>query len=304
MRIGRFNVNPIDVVLAVLLPVTGIGLFVEFSDNVSPLTIIYAARTGDAALVVDAVDEDFDFLARDERGRTVLHAAAQSGNESIVRHVLQNGGARFVKAYDNYGYTPVHLSLSVHTPYGRGGDPTIMAFMEYGVDPNIETKFAEPLVVTAIKARDEALVGYLLERGAKLDEKTVRGQPLVTTLAASSMWKVLEQLLKDGRSPNVDSGNVSPLASAVYQRNAGAVRQLIDYGAEIDAAFNAGWRLNERNLRLPHPENPGMHSVDFEMMLRPLDLALWYDQDCATALVEHGATSDVFPKLLIHALKR
>ncbi len=319
MRLGRFKINPIDAMLAILLPCTAMGLYAEFNNNIPPLTVIEAARDGNAAMVIDHVDDDFDFTARDGWGRTLLHTAAMSGNESIVNHVLQNGGMESIRAYDNYGYTPVHLSLGIRTPYGESGDPTIMTFMKFGVDPNIETQFGEPLIVSAIERGDEALVFYLLEAGAELDEEYVQGQPLMVTLAKKSMWKVVERLLNEGHSPNVASGQVPPLAYAICESNLSAVRLLIDYGADVNAIFHAPRRRTAKYGYRPVPENPGAQALDLPATgrsldlarwyhrsgrpTRPLDLAVWYDWECAAVLAEHGAKSDLIPPLLLHAVK-
>jgi ankyrin repeat protein len=305
MRIGRFEVNPIDAILAVLLPVTAIGLYIEFSDRVTNLDIINAARNGDARLVYERVDTEFDFLARDDQGRTLLHAAVESGDEDIVRYILQSGGAISIDAFDLYGYTPVHLSLGAQTPLGRVDSLSIYTFLEYGIDPNLKTRFGEPLLVSAIEVYREQCAISLLEAGADPNVGFVGGRPLLSDVASKSMSELLQVLLEKGVPVEVHATDIAPLAYAIQRSYVDAVRLLLKHGADPNAQWRAQWSAYFGPRRTIGPRMyKRSRNPNHEVSLRLLDLALWYNEDCALALAEHGAKSTWFASFLIFALQQ
>jgi len=268
MRIGRYRIGRIDAILAVLLPATAIGLYVEFSDSVTPLDVIEAARSGDIKLIAEHLGGGFDFLAQDERGRTVLHAATESGEEGLVRLVLFRGGIVAMDAYDTHGYTPAHLSLGIRTPYGPGTTPTLSAFLDYGVDVNLKTRFGQSLIVTAMKSQNETITLALLEEGATIDDDYVGGLPTIAYVADASMWNLLERLLEDGATASLDSdsSSVSPLASAIQEQNPYAVQLLLRHGADPNALFSVRWSRRPTTGDIPDATLTGPKPIGYEQL--------------------------------------
>lgn len=318
MRVGRWNVNSIDAILAVLLPVTAIGLFVEFGDHVTPQDVIVAARNGDINSVYDRVDSEFDFMARDSNGRTLLHAAVEISDAGLVMYILHNGGAGSIDAFDKFGLTPVHLSLGIPTYLFRGSRPTLGLFLSKGVDPNLKTRFGEPLLVYAIEGGQEQSALLLLEAGADANVGFVYGEPLLSFVVLKSMTELLQALLDKGVQVDTSASGIAPLAYAIQNRDVGTVRLLLGHGADPNAQWEAEWTeiatrpqgsfglwstlpvTTFRGQRMYPHWRPAEHLVS----LRPLDLALWYDHECALVLIEHGAKSTWFARVFFDALRR
>lgn len=72
-------------------------------------TAIKAAYDGNLDYVKQCVESDAAYVqSYDDRGRTLLHYAAEGGHEDIVKYLLEHGA--YASAQDNDGYTPVEAA--------------------------------------------------------------------------------------------------------------------------------------------------------------------------------------------------
>ncbi len=82
----------------------------EIDDDAPP--IVLAVQSGNLWVVQQVVARDPTAVrAQDERGRSPLHYAAETGNRDIVSFLIQSGAD--VNARDEEGMTPLDLSRAV-----------------------------------------------------------------------------------------------------------------------------------------------------------------------------------------------
>lgn len=130
-----------------------------------------------------------------------LVTASKTGSIWQVKLLLQAGAD--ANSYDKIGWTSLHYAA------GKNNIELAALLLSYGADYNIlsktgtETEFT-PLITAVVKRADDTL-DFLLEAGA---------------------------------DPNKQSDNVvSPLAQAIYEKNAPAVRCLLKHGAHVNQKY-------------------------------------------------------------------
>jgi uncharacterized protein len=107
------------------------------------------------------------------------------------------------------------------------------------------------MLVVALATCDRSLVDLLLREGAPADGVHPR-IPLAIALRAEDPWFAL-RLLEAGASPKpAPDGSVDPLRSAIELNSAGAVRMLLDHGADSNQEDALGGRPLQAALDMDH----------------------------------------------------
>ena len=76
---------------------------------------VEAARKGDLSHIKTCVESDARYVdAYDGAGRTLLHYAAQRGDQDLVAYLIQQGS--YVLAEDDEGYTPLDVAVQSLAP--------------------------------------------------------------------------------------------------------------------------------------------------------------------------------------------
>lgn len=143
-----------------------------------------------AAITAGDVEEVKAFLIREPSlvnardvnkwSRTPLHAAVLSGNEAIVKLLLEHGAE--VDARDCKGFTPLHLSARQ-----AGSEEIVKALLDYGADPNARSRESHmtPLLEAAWAGRAKVVESLCLH-GANVD---VMDDYDITPVKAASLGK-------------------------------------------------------------------------------------------------------------------
>ncbi|KAL5849924.1 hypothetical protein ACOSQ4_007937 [Xanthoceras sorbifolium] len=102
--------------------------FLYPSNNLGETPLYLAVQKGDYGVeMVDQILKDFRKLAYEgPHGRTALHAAAKSNDDSIVRKVLYKKKS-LAKEVDEYGWTPLHYAAYY------GNRSTVKVLLEFDV---------------------------------------------------------------------------------------------------------------------------------------------------------------------------
>jgi ankyrin repeat protein len=223
-----------------------------------------AVRSGDVAAVKALLDQTPALVnLKDESGQTPLHWAAQGRNPALVPLLVERGAD--VKAADNRGISPLHL-------LAHGGNLAGMTLLlDKGADVNLKAadgaaplEFAAlarqleairllaarkanlesangygrtPLVVAAREMRGAAVIGALLDLGAKVDASDKYGATALTLAAWRGSADVVSLLLARGASVPVNSDRGRALLeSAVSTGLADLFLRMVEKGADLPIA--------------------------------------------------------------------
>ncbi|MCE9672666.1 ankyrin repeat domain-containing protein [Myxococcus stipitatus] len=108
----------------------------------------FTGRSAGAAVLREILDAGAVLDARDDKGRTPLHAAADAGQDAIVRVLLERGAE--VNALDGLGRTPLGLALRekekpwvAHNQRTPGFEASILALAGAGGRPRVPFAWSE-----------------------------------------------------------------------------------------------------------------------------------------------------------------
>ena len=258
--------SAIRLTLAVALP----GLTVPLSAQ----EIHHAVQAGELERVTALLDADPAALELlDENGRTLLHAAALSGQLEVASFLAERGAE--VGVADSRGFTPLGLAIvrgnteMLDLLLGAGADPgggagmglsaIDLAFQQdcqrgtevteflitRGVPFDVDApwRFPVPRLHVATTFGRVDMARRLLERGA---DPNLRGRGDDTALAGAARGghtELVEVLLESGANPDLSDvqGN-TPLSWAVERGHAETVRMFLEHGVGTDSVDPDGGR--------------------------------------------------------------
>jgi ankyrin repeat protein len=239
--------------------------------------LLDAARSGDGARALAAIDENADVKATAPDGTTALHWAVYHDDVALVDELIARGAD--VNAANQFGSTPMIEAATV-------GNAVVLAkLLDAGAD--VESPGADGQTALMVVARSNNLEAarLLLDHGADVDAKELWRQQTALHWAAAENQPAMVRLLIE-RGANVDArsienkwprqvtgeprrmyrpmGGLTPLLYAAREGCLDCARALIEGGANID---------------LPDPKN-----------ITPLFLAIDnFHFDLAKYLIEAGA---------------
>ncbi len=201
------------------------------------LSLLDAAKQGDAALVASALNDGASVNTRDRFGNTALIYAARSGHIKTTR-VLIEAGADANQASVS-GNTPLFEAA------GSGNIELVQLFLQLGIAPNIvNMKNVSPLANAIFHKRSD-IATLLLQRGARPDITDSTGKSSTVYAAANGETAILDRILEmsneDASSVDVRyTHNLTLLMWAAGYGNADTVAMLIGRGAKIDLTDDRG----------------------------------------------------------------
>ena len=212
---------PLDALLAQLGDPNGHDLA-----GVTPLMRVAAEGRTDA--VAALLDQGADANAVDAFGRTPLMRACGAGNVATVKLLLAHGSRPDIAARSN-GSTALIAAVTASDA------DAVQALLDAGAPADqLDLAGVTPLR-SAVAGDDDRIVAMLLNRGAN---PTSAGRDGLSPFLAAAEWNAthaLRVLLKRGIPPADPKTGRTLLMEAAQHNAAGAVRELIDAGADANA---------------------------------------------------------------------
>jgi uncharacterized protein len=179
----------------------------------TPLDLAVARGNLEAAKLL--IDNGGDVRRVYPSGRTPLHIAALKGNTEMVKLLIDRGAD--VDKRDAVGMSSLDVAAT------RGQSAIVGLLLEAGATPG------DPLLRNAVRQNHPAVVRSLL---AHTKEPLA---PLLKEALKRHYVEIVDALLQAGADVNVrDEAGFTPLHDAALAGNAGAVRLLLDHGANIN----------------------------------------------------------------------
>lgn len=276
----------------------------------SGLAVSEAARTGSIPAVrfLMAIGAPVD--GRGVGGRTPLYRAATFGHMALVRMLVEQG-ADPTYGSGPTGFTPLHIAAERNQP------DVVEYFLDLGVDPDITNTWNRtPLSQLAWQndyGDNTATARLLLDRGANVDSRSIKGYTPLHEAVRASNGTLLELLVSRGADIDAATNEGSrPLHSAALADDVPMIRLLLRLGASINARRESDGRTPlalaaaRRNLKAVRflVENGGDPEIPDADGNRPIHFLVIEGADSATMalLLDHGADPNAAGQQEIRAL--
>ena len=112
------------------------------------------AHSKDSKSIDLLIAKGADKEAKSNRGRSMLHYAAQNNDSTVLRYILEHHYYSDINEADNYGYTALHL---VHT------SSSIKLLLEYGANKNPKSNNGMTPLHCVAQDNDITVLQYILE---------------------------------------------------------------------------------------------------------------------------------------------
>ncbi|KAJ3872108.1 ankyrin repeat-containing domain protein [Lentinula edodes] len=176
--------------------------------------------------------------------RNALLAAANRGNEAIVKLLLENGADVNVQG-GQYGNA---LQAAAY----RENEAIVKLLLENGADVNLQGGYFENALQAAAYRKNEAIVKLLLENGADVNAQGGQYGNALQAAAYRANEAIVKLLLENGADVNLQGGYFeNALQAASSQGNEVIVKLLLENGAEYGNALQAAaYGKNEAIVKL------------------------------------------------------
>jgi len=219
-----------------------------------------AARFGHASVLTTLLERKADPNLANKFGMTPLHHGAVHGGADVLSVLIKGGGDP--NTPDKSGRLPLHWAATkAHVEGTRalleGGAKATMPDMDGFTplhrcgqeEPPPPKKPEEEEVLVDIAAIDKAkaeIATMLLEKGAVINARDLRGQQSVLHLAAmNGLVEVVKVLISHGASVNsTNKIGQTPLIYAVIEEHPQVIIALLEAGADVNLgnSLHWGWR--------------------------------------------------------------
>eukprot|EP00698_Gefionella_okellyi_P011632 TRINITY_DN3078_c0_g1_i1.p1 TRINITY_DN3078_c0_g1~~TRINITY_DN3078_c0_g1_i1.p1 ORF type:complete len:1931 (-),score=387.78 TRINITY_DN3078_c0_g1_i1:132-5924(-) len=207
---------------------------INLRDNSGKTPLVVATQNRHSDVASALLEKGADANIVDNAGRTALHYAIQARDDQLTRFLLDRGAHAVIP--DRNGDTPLHLAC-------RLGELELIKLLLPACEGALDYPFSKtgqivadpyavpyPKVFDTVRAREEATAQK--RRYARSDKTRYRNTPLLEAVLALK-WVAMRVMVEAGANvvlPGV--GGQTPLAVAVDNGEAEAVKLLLEYGAD------------------------------------------------------------------------
>ena len=212
------------------------------------IEVVEKARRGNLAFFESLDDTELQNLSRDwdDDGRTLLHTACSSGNASLVRLLLGASEAEAVNRVDDSGWSPLISACSC-------ASDEIVKLLVDEADADVTIKTPEgrnALFYAASKATRATCIFDVLLRGdpgrvaAMISSRDCTKSTPLHRAAAVGNIEGIRKMMEVYTEPKkqvlcaTDAAKETPLHVAIGCQHPEAAKQLIAYGADLNAPPN------------------------------------------------------------------
>ena len=171
--------------------------------------------------------------SRDEERSTSLYLAARSGNESMMRILLEKKAD--VNLRNCRGETPLFAAAE------GGHEAAVRLLLGKNTDVNLENRKGETPLFVAAQNGYETISRLLLEYNAKVDSENGYDVKLIREAIIYGRMAILRLLLEKKGNVNLkNSKGQTPLFIAIWFNSEAMVRLLLEHNAEVDTEDDKG----------------------------------------------------------------
>ncbi|KAJ0063931.1 hypothetical protein NL108_014449 [Boleophthalmus pectinirostris] len=206
------------------------------SDDDQWTVLHFAAQNGDDRTVRLLLDKGAEAGAKEKAGWTPLHLACQNGHEAVVRLLLTRMSDKAVGGREGRGRTPLHLA----SIYGHLN--IIKLLLTKGADPNAADVSLSTALHLASEEGHNRVVRHLLKCGANIDSADNRGYTPLHLAAMRGHTGICRQLLSNKACPNSRTlQGWTPMHLAALKGHEATVTELKSQGGAVDEQGEKGW---------------------------------------------------------------
>jgi ankyrin repeat protein len=216
---------------------------------------------------------------RDNKGRTALHKASESGNLSQVIALLEQGAK--LNAEDNDEKTPLHLAA-------QSGEKAVVRYLlKMGADVHGADSDHQQALHLAAQRGHEEVIFCLLLGGANINARDASGRTALHNAVVNGHEQVLKVLVKEGADLNITDENENTawnlafkgglrtaqklLLSPEQKRKLGAemyqiimAKDLTSLRQKLDRGLDPNFRTASRRTLLHHVVSGGGNNTDIK----------------------------------------
>ncbi|CAL5012371.1 unnamed protein product [Urochloa decumbens] len=162
------------------------------AEGVTPF--MAAAQSGDLSTVKYLLDRGGDLLKADDKGRTVLHHAACSGSTKVTEFLLSKG----IPVDIDYGH-----GTALYQAANNEQDKTVKILLDQHANPNATFNGVHTALMGALLCHSLKCMKILIKAGADVNGKGSVISPLAFATMHGGYTNEVRLLLKAGANPNI-----------------------------------------------------------------------------------------------------
>lgn len=172
-----------------------------------------AVRTGNEQLLKLLIDNAGTNNVKNSSGKTPLYLAVQGNNVKIARLLLDNRAD--INTQEASGDTPLHWAAM------KGNKEIVELLLTYGANFNAKNNYSQTPLFLAINTGNKEIIKLLLNSGSDVnaqdDEKKTplwRACVIASLSASNADKEILELLIASGANVNAKNNSIPPLFGA------------------------------------------------------------------------------------------
>ena len=167
------------------------------------------------------------------KGYTLMHWAAEKGDETVVNLLLSKGADPDSK--DKFNRSPLSYAA------GKGHETTVDLLLSKRVDPDSKSIDGRTPLSFAAGYGHETIVNLLLSKDFDFDSKDIWGRTPLSHAAERGLHTIVNLLLSNGVDPDSkDDSNRTPLSYAAEKGHEIIFNLLLSKGADPDSKDRVG----------------------------------------------------------------